>query len=722
MSSIEASKTISGDVNIGAHFNVAGQPSLRRKSGALAALLAYFAFVHVALAQGWSRAAIAALVLLVCVSLWQRARTPARRQVTAAAGAAVLTALAALPDSARLEWMMFLPPLAINGLLCWVFGRTLVRGRVPIAAVFARHARGGDLPPELLAYTWQITIAWTVFFAVMLATAASLTAFGSLSAWSWFANFANPLLVGAFFVCEYGWRLMRFRHHRHTSLADMLQYLRMPAIAAEAKPLVTEAKPLLTEAKPLLTGTQPLAAAQARSMLPLLRLHRPDDPVAWQGGQAITAAQLIDAATALAGKLPPGRHVLNLCRDRYRFVAGFAAAMIAGRVTLLPSSQGEAAIRDICSAFPDVCCLADHDEVPAGVATLKVTVTCSDEVHAPAPPAPAFPGGQQAAIVFTSGSTGAPTPHLKTWESLVRGALTLGAQLGMGAAASNLRPAILGTVPPQHMFGLETTVMLPLQWRGAFGAGRPLLPSDIGAGIRTLPEPRWLMTTPLHLHACVRDGLDLTGTLTGIISSTMPLEETLAKSAEALCGCVIQEIYGATETGMLAMRRTASGPTWTLCDGLSMVVEGQAMRIEGGHVVPPFTLGDRIEPVGERSFRLLGRAEDLIKVAGKRASLEALNARLRALPGVADGVFYFPRPAGNAAARPVAFAVAPGATAGAIIAALRRDLDPVFLPRPLYLVAALPRADNGKITEEGLEDLLRQARTGRFHSVSEPAV
>ena len=77
------------------------------------------------------------------------------------------------------------------------------------------------------------------------------------------------------------------------------------------------------------------------------------------------------------------------------------------------------------------------------------------------------------------------------------------------------------------------------------------------------------------------------------------------------------------------------------------------------------------------------------------------------MPGVADGVFYVPSLPENRAGRPAAFAVAPGTTAAAILAALRRDLDPVFLPRPLHLVDALPRTANGKITRDGLEALAR---------------
>ena len=265
------------------------------------------------------------------------------------------------------------------------------------------------------------------------------------------------------------------------------------------------------------------------------------------------------------------------------------------------------------------------------------------------------------------------------------------------------------------MFGLETTVMLPLCWGGAVDAGQPLLPFDIKAAVDAAPAPRWLMTTPLHLHACVSDGIDLRGSLRGVISSTMPLDAGLARSAEELCGCPVEEIYGCSETGMIAMRRSASGPTWTLCEGVRMETQDGATRVAGGHIEQPFALADRVEITGQDSFRWLGRASDLIKVAGKRASLEELNTRLRNVPGVADGVFYVPSVPENRAGRPAAFAVAPGTTAAAILAALRKDLDPLFLPRPLYLVDALPRTANGKITRDGLEALAR-SMSARQHS------
>ena len=596
---------------------------------------------------------------------------PSRRALVAVGAVVAYTllsrfALRSLPEGAALNWAVLLPPVLIDLALCWLFGRTLRRGAEPLVTSFARHAHGGSLPPDIPGYTRRVTLAWTLLFAVMAAAAAWLAAFGPLRAWTLFVYAGSPALVAALFLGEFAWRRVRFRHHPRQHLADMLQYLRLPAARARA--------------------------------LPLLRLHTMDDTVARRRGEPIPAATLLDDAAALAAALPPGRHVLNLCRDRYHFLVGFAAALLARRLCLLPPGSGDAAIREICRDFGDLCCVADHDDVPEGVALLRPL----GHPHAPAArDMPAFPAEQPAAVVFTSGSTGRPMPHVKSWGSLVRGALAFGRHLGFGPA---LAPQIIGTVPPQHMFGLEATVMLPLQWRGAVDAGRPLLPSDVKAALEAAPDPRWLMTTPLQLRACVDDALEFGGELRGVISSTMPLETPLAQAAEALWRCPVEEIYGSSETGMMALRRTARGPTWTLCEGLGFEAADGAMRVQGGHLDAPFTLTDRVELEGARSFRLLGRIVDMIKVAGKRTSIEDLNTRLRAVSGVVDGVFYMP----DGAVRPVAFAVAPATSRASIIEALRRDLDPVFLPRPLYLVDALPRAANGKITRDGLEALLRR--------------
>jgi acyl-coenzyme A synthetase/AMP-(fatty) acid ligase len=120
-------------------------------------------------------------------------------------------------------------------------------------------------------------------------------------------------------------------------------------------------------------------------------------------------------------------------------------------------------------------------------------------------------------------------------------------------------------------------------------------------------------------------------------------------------------------------------------------------------------MGDILEPVTDELFLLHGRIADLVNIAGKRHSLASLNHLLNTIPGVVDGAFYMPDETGhNHIARLAACVVAPGLDAPHLLAALREQIDPVFLPRPLLFVDALPRNSTGKLPREALQALFQQ--------------
>jgi uncharacterized membrane protein len=116
-------------------------------------------------------------------------------------------------------------PVVLNLSLAALFGRTLFGGREPMIGRFARLERGGELPPDLARYTRGLTAAWTVFFVAMAATSLGLAFWGTLLAWSLFTNVVNYLLVAVFFVAEYLYRRVRYRHHRHASPGEVLRRL-----------------------------------------------------------------------------------------------------------------------------------------------------------------------------------------------------------------------------------------------------------------------------------------------------------------------------------------------------------------------------------------------------------------------------------------------------------------------------------------------------------------
>jgi 3-hydroxymyristoyl/3-hydroxydecanoyl-(acyl carrier protein) dehydratase len=221
-----------------------------------------------------------------------------------------------------------------------------------------------------------------------------------------------------------------------------------------------------------------------------------------------------------------------------------------------------------------------------------------------------------------------------------------------------------------------------------------------------LPRPRALVTTPFHLKTLLRAGLALPE-VDLVLSATAPLSPQLAREAEhALQGRLV-EIYGCTEAGQVASRRTSAGDIWRTLGELRVeraaAPDGdERFVVSGGHVAEPTPLADVLDLEDENHFRLLGRANDLIHVAGKRSSLAHLNFQLNRIAGVEDGAFWLPDEAAEAVVRPIAFVVAPALTAGAIIAALREELEPAFVPRRVLQVDALPREATGKLTVAAL--------------------
>lgn len=120
------------------------------------------------------------------------------------------------------EWIYLVQHLGTQLFLCWLFGRTLLPGRQALITLLATRARG-DLPPELLGYTRRVTLAWTLFFALIAILSLLLFMFAPLAVWSLFANVLTMPLVALMFVAEYAVRRVSHRHLPHVSIARSVQ-------------------------------------------------------------------------------------------------------------------------------------------------------------------------------------------------------------------------------------------------------------------------------------------------------------------------------------------------------------------------------------------------------------------------------------------------------------------------------------------------------------------
>ena len=403
----------------------------------------------------------------------------------------------------------------------------------------------------------------------------------------------------------------------------------------------------------------------------------------------------------VAAMLPAAAHAINLCEDRYRFLVAFCAVAMRGQTNLLPPSRAPAAVDEAMAQHPDSYCIGDGDLAPAPARYLRLPDALPERIG----DTPLLDDDALVAIGYTSGSTGRPHANPKTWGSFRRStAQNL-------EALSDLWPEgdahLVATVPPQHMYGMEMSVLLPLLGPVAVHAARPFFPEDVARALAHARGPRILVTTPVHLRALLVSDCVLPP-LRAIVSATAPLSAELARQAEARFGCEVREVFGSTETCVIARRRTACETAWTPLPGVRVAPQPDGTAVHAPHLAAPVVLADLVEVEADGRFVLRGRNADLLEIAGKRASLGDMTRKLLAIPGVEDGIVFQLDSTGEGGVRRIAaLAVAPSLDEASILAALRRKIDPVFLPRPLRCVATLPRNETGKLPCELLAALLQ---------------
>lgn len=200
-------------------------------------VLSYPLLAHVAALSGRPGLTAASIGWLIVLTLLPslRRRSPAAWTALAAA----LAGLYAIAGSPAPRLLQFLPPILMIGLMAWVFGTTLRRGRMPLIERIIRTLNGPqeDLDEDVIRYARRLTGVWTALFVVLavINTALALCAepgglllsFGlqppvtlPLELWSLFANLLNYLLVAALFVGEFVFRRRRFPQQPYRGLLD----------------------------------------------------------------------------------------------------------------------------------------------------------------------------------------------------------------------------------------------------------------------------------------------------------------------------------------------------------------------------------------------------------------------------------------------------------------------------------------------------------------------
>jgi acyl-coenzyme A synthetase/AMP-(fatty) acid ligase len=426
-------------------------------------------------------------------------------------------------------------------------------------------------------------------------------------------------------------------------------------------------------------------------------LHEGLDRV-WLRPGGATQRQLLAQAAAVAarvGRDVSSRRVALACQQARNFVPGLLGAWLAGvTVELLPNVQPATLERAL--ADEDIGWIV-HDVVAFRHGNRK-EIFVPEVAAAEAVGPQAAPNGPTVAVrLSTSGTTGFARHSLKSMAQLVSEVEVL---------ATLLPPArvVFSTVPLSHIYGLLFGVLLPLRQGSAIVSHDALLlPVEIGSVIEAEAVDR-LVSTPAHLRALV----GLMKPELEVVSSGGRLPSELHLALGPPHGGRVTDVLGSTETGGIATR-TDPRSRWTPLPGATVRADATGNLVvrspwcDGGAAV----LEDRVDIAEDGSFRHLGRTGDLVKIAGKRADAAAIEATIRALPGVADVALLPVTPApGRETRLAVAIVASGGVSRADVVAAIRDEFDAVFAPRIVRFVDSIPRTDRGKVSSDALRVLL----------------
>ncbi len=443
---------------------------------------------------------------------------------------------------------------------------------------------------------------------------------------------------------------------------------------------------------------RPLLARPAGDLLALVPVRN--------GYRQITVGQFCADVAQVASQLPDGLHVVNLCQSRYAFMVVFFAVITRGQINLLPGKRDGETAQRLRTEYPRTTVVSDQELAPHHVeADLILALDPGSQGEAGTfTPAP----DTVVAIVFTSGSTGEPQSHTKTWAMFGEWREVHWRYVAQPPAAPVL---LVATVPPWHMYGLEWAMLLPTIAPLIVHCGPDFFPRDVVSALNESLGSCMLVTTPLHLRALTRAPsprrpVDL------IVSATAPLEPSLVTAAEAHLRSTVLEIYGCSEVGSLAYRLPARESSWCFFDCFQLGFADGVVEVHHPYLDWPVVLADLFAVAEDGRFQLLGRTTDVVKVGGKRESLARLNGLLTAIDGVVDGLFYLPEDHDlPVTGRLGAVVVAPDLSDRQLRDALAQCIDPVFLPRPLFRAAALPRDATSKLQHAALTELLASLGT-----------
>ncbi len=246
------------------------------------------------------------------------------------------------------------------------------------------------------------------------------------------------------------------------------------------------------------------------------------------------------------------------------------------------------------------------------------------------------------ALFFTSGTTGVPTGAIKNRENI---------EGELDALQALFEPyrfeRVIVTVPFIHIYGFLSGLMLPRRLGCEVLLKEEYYPQEL----TLLHEHKksLVVTSPVYIKALLRLQREQDLSNVTFLSSTGLLGEDEVERFEKQYHTRLIQLFGSTETGGVAIKRGVN-PYWEPLQGVSVTKNFESRMVVDSPYLSthlfeekitlmkrPYTTTDIIELEG-RTFKLLGRANEIIKVSGKRISIVELENIIEHELGVAEAL------------------------------------------------------------------------------------
>lgn len=352
-----------------------------------------------------------------------------------------------------------------------------------------------------------------------------------------------------------------------------------------------------------------------------------DMSVAWLDDQTWTLGHLrYDVARLIPYLQQQEDKRWALCfENSYLFVVALLATLHAGKTPVIPGHCRASLLNKQNTLFDGV--LSDKNlnwQGPLQVVSSALTVA-TDDISFPAIRDDAF------IELFTSGSTGQPKRVIKSIHCLDNEAILLAARF-----ADRLTDCrVVASVVPQHLYGLTFRIFLPM------ALGLPLHAAMLWYAEQLAAlnhKHRYLfISSPAFLKRL--DHQLLSPPVEMILSAGGLLPWQDAIQTAAWLNVWPDEIYGSTETGVLAWRcRQQENVAWQPFPGVRFHQEEETFRVFSPLIADEegLPLDDILQFEENGQFHLVGRRGRVVKIEEKRISLSEVEQRLLELDGIRE--------------------------------------------------------------------------------------